>query len=134
MRAFNFTEKEAEQYVPYGCGEYILEHQSFGTPSGVINLLKALEVTLHNGIDPVTKKIIGLQLGEFRDFKTFDDLWNAYKKQVEFFVDLLAEQEVLEYRVAGEQAPFLLLSMLYDDCMDRGKGFFRVGSDIWVEQ
>ncbi|MEG8989724.1 pyruvate formate lyase family protein [Ignavibacteria bacterium 4148-Me] len=127
MRAFNFTEKEAEQYVPYGCGEYILEHQSFGTPSGVINLLKALEVTLHNGVDPLTKKVIGLQLGEFNDFKTFDDLWNAYKKQVEFFVDLLAEQEVLEYKIAGEQAPFLLLSMLYDDCLERGKGIFSGG-------
>ena len=127
VSAFGFNEKEAEQYVPYGCGEYILEHQSFGTPSGVINLLKALEVTLRNGIDPVTGEVIGLQLGEFDDFKTFDDLWQAYKKQVEFFVDLMAQQEEIEYKVAGESAPFLFMSMLYDDCIERGKGLFQGG-------
>jgi pyruvate-formate lyase len=127
VSAFGFSNEEALQYVPYGCGEYILEHQSFGTPSGVINLLKALEVTLHNGVDPVTGKIIGLQLGEFTDFKTFDDLLEAYKKQVEFFVELLAEQEALEYKIAGECSPFLAVSMLYDDCMEKGKGIFSGG-------
>ncbi len=67
MNAFGFSRDEAEQYVPYGCGEYVLEHKSFGTPSGVINLLKALEITLRNGIDPITGKVIGLQLGELKD-------------------------------------------------------------------
>lgn len=127
MAAFGFDRETAEQYVPYGCGEYIIEHQSFGTPSGVINLLKALEVTLHNGIDPMSGKAMGLQLGEFRDFETFDGLWNAYKKQVEFFVEMMAEQEVIEYKIAGEVAPFLYLSMLYDDCLSRGKGAFAGG-------
>lgn len=125
--AFGFDEKTAEQYVPYGCGEYIIEHQSFGTPSGVINLLKALEVTLHNGVDLWTGNVCGLQLGEFKDFKTFDDLFNAYKKQVEFFVDLMAEQEEIEYKVAGEHSPFLYLSLLYDDCLAKGKGAFNGG-------
>ncbi|MHB8579268.1 MAG: pyruvate formate lyase family protein [Ignavibacteriaceae bacterium] len=125
--AFGFDRKEAEQYVPYGCGEYIIEHKSFGSPSGVINLLKALEVTLHNGKDPLTNRIIGLQLGEFKDFKTFNKLWNSYKKQVEFFVHLAAQQEELEYKVASEIAPFLFMSMLYDDCLERGKGIFEGG-------
>jgi pyruvate-formate lyase len=125
--AFGFTDGEAEQYVPYGCGEYILEHRSFGTPSGVINLLKALELTLHNGVDPVTGKKAGLALGELRDFTTFDALFAAYRRQVEHFVGLLAEQEALEYRIAGEAAPFLYASLLYDDCLERGKGLFQGG-------
>lgn len=127
IKAFDFSEIEAEQYVPYGCGEYILEHKSFGSPSGVINLLKALEVTLHNGLDPVTGKVIGLQLGSLNEFKTFDELWEAYKKQVEFFIDLMADQEEIEYQVAGEEAPFLFMSMLYDDCLEKGKGLFQGG-------
>jgi pyruvate-formate lyase len=126
--AFGFSIKEAERYfTPYGCGEFILEGRSFGTPSGVINLLKALEVTLRNGVDPVTGKVIGLQLGNFEDFHSFDDLMNAYKKQVEFFVSLLAEQEVLEYKICGDEAPFLYNSLLYDDCMAKGKGMFAGG-------
>ncbi|HEX9653851.1 MAG TPA: pyruvate formate lyase family protein, partial [bacterium] len=122
MAAFELGREEAEQYVPYGCGEYIIEHKSFGTPSGVINLLKALEVTLHNGSDPITGKAIGLRLGEFKDFETFDHLRAAYRKQVEFFVEMMAEHEVLEYKIAGEIAPFLYMSMLYDDCLARGRG------------
>ncbi len=127
MNAFGFSRDEAEQYVPYGCGEYVLEHKSFGTPSGVINLLKALEITLRNGIDPITGKVIGLQLGELKDFDTFDKLWQAYKKQVEFFVKLLAEQEALEYKIADETSPFLFMSLLYDDCLTKGKGIFSGG-------
>jgi pyruvate-formate lyase len=127
IQAFGFSEDEAEQYVPYGCGEYILGHKSFGTPSGVINLLKALEVTFHNGIDPVTGKVVGLQLGDLKDFATFDELFGAYKKQVEHFVGLLAEQEMIEYNVAGATAPFLYVSMLYDNCLERGKGMFSGG-------
>ncbi|MEW6652671.1 MAG: pyruvate formate lyase family protein [Bacteroidota bacterium] len=127
VKAFGFNREEAEQYIPYGCGEYILEHKSFGTPSGVINLLKALEVTLRNGREPLTGKTIGLQLGEFKDFKSFEDLLSAYKKQVEFFVELLAEQEALEYKTAGETAPFLFVSLLYDDCLEKGNGIFSGG-------
>jgi pyruvate-formate lyase len=127
--AFDFDVKTAEQYVPYGCGEYIIDHQSFGTPSGVINLLKALEVTLNNGIDLFNGRTIGLKLGEFKNFKTFEELLNAYKKQVEFFVKLMAEQEVLEYRISGEHSPYLYLSLLYDGCLERGKGIFAGGID-----
>lgn len=127
MQAFRVEHAEAEQYVPYGCGEYIIEHKSFGTPSGVINLLKALEVTLHNGIDPLTGRKMGLALGAFKDFKSFDELWRAYQKQVEFFVELMADHEALEYKIAGEAAPFLYMSMLYDDCLSRGKGVFSGG-------
>ena len=125
--AFKISEDLATQYVPYGCGEYIIENKSFGTPSGVINLLKALEVTLHNGYDPISKSNMGLALGEFEDFKSFDELMNAYKKQVEFFVRLMAEQEVLEYKIAGEEAPFLLMSLLYDNCLSKSKGMFNGG-------
>ncbi len=127
QRAFGFDRETAEQYVPYGCGEYIIEHQSFGTPSSVINLLKALEVTLHNGRDPVTGRDMGLALGDFAEFTTFDDLWKAYRTQVEHYVQKLADHEALVYRVAGEEAANLYMSMLYDDCIERGQGIFSGG-------
>lgn len=126
-RAFGVDRKEAEQYVPFGCGEYILEGRSFGTPSGVINLLKALEVTLRNGIDPVSGRQIGLALGGLEDFATFDQLWNAYARQVEHFVSLMARQQKIEYDVAGREASFLFLSMLYDDCLERDEAMFSDG-------
>ena len=125
MNAFRIDEKEAEQYLPFGCGEYILNHKSIGTPSGVINMLQALLVTLNNGIDPSTGQKQGLALGT--EFKTYDDLFAAYKKQIELYVDALAKQEKLEYDVAGKTTPFLLISMLFDDCIERGKPVLKGG-------
>jgi pyruvate-formate lyase len=127
MNAFNVGEDEAEQYMPFGCGEYVIDHKSFGSPNGVINLLKALEVTLHNGKELIYGKDLGLKLGKFSDFKTFDDLYKAYKKQVKHFIEILAEQEALEFKSIGDITPFLFMSMLYDDCLERGKGMFSGG-------
>jgi pyruvate-formate lyase len=127
QKAFGVTYEEALQYMPFGCGEYILDHRSFGTPSGVINLLKALEISLHNGKDPMTGRQMGLKTGEFENFESFEDFYEAYKKQVRYFVEALAKQEELEYKVTGENAAFLYLSMLYDGCMERGKAIFNGG-------
>jgi pyruvate-formate lyase len=127
QQAFQIGPDLAEQYVPYGCGEYILEHRSFGTPSGVINLLKALEVTISGGVDLTTGEPMGLKTGGLHSFDRFDDLWTAYCAQVEHYVQLLAEQQMLEYRVASEHSPFLLLSLLYDDCLETGRAAFDGG-------
>ncbi len=126
-KAFQVDLKEAEDYVPFGCGEYVINHKSYGSPNGIINLLKVLEITLRNGRDGITGEQAGIETGKFEDFETFEELWEAYKKQAEYFVDALAVQEEIEYQVTGETAPFLYLSMLYDDCMERGKGIFSGG-------
>ena len=121
MAAFNLPEDEAKHYLPYGCGEYIINRRSFGTPSGLINMLAALNITLHNGIEPLTGKPLGLALGDAASFKTFDQLMAAYNRQIEYFVKYIAIQEGLEYKIAGEQAPLLYYSILFDDCIARGK-------------
>ncbi|MEI6131362.1 MAG: pyruvate formate lyase family protein [Bacillota bacterium] len=108
-KAFRVSRKQAEQYMPFGCGEYVLNHCSFGTPSGVINLTKVLEEVLKNNFD------------------TFESLYDAYKSQVTSLVELLADQESLEYKVVSEVATFPFLTMLYDDCLAQEKFIFSGG-------
>jgi pyruvate-formate lyase len=127
--AFEVGEEIAEQYMPFGCGEYIIDHKSFGSPNGVINLLKALEVTLNNGREVIYGRDMGLKLGEFKDFKTFEELYAAFKKQAEYYIEILAEQEALLYEEIGQISPFLFMSMLYDGCLEKGKGMFAGGLD-----
>lgn len=126
-KAFRVPLCEAEEYTPYGCGEYVLNHRSYGTPSGLINLLKVLEVTLFDGVDPFTGEKAGLSRGGLTAFRTFDELWEAYKEQAERLIEALALQEAYEYRVAAKEAGYLFLSMLYDDCIARGKPIFDGG-------
>ena len=128
-RAFGFTEIEAEQYLPYGCGEYTLYHRSVDTPSGIINLAKALEITIHEGTDPLSGKSMGLDINSIK-IKKFDDLIRLYKKQIEKHLDALAYQQRLEYRVAANLSPFLYFSMLYDSCIERGRPIFDGGVDF----
>ena len=123
MNAFRLDEETAAQYIPFGCGEYVIANKSLGTPSGVINLLKALEVTLFDGYDLIDNR----RMGHPASFETFEELFDAYRRNVETYVDALALQEKIEYDVAGETAPHLLLSLLYDDCVARGKPLLSGG-------
>jgi len=129
-KAFNLPYEEANHAIQFGCGEYVLDHRSVGTPSAVINSLAALNVTLHKGIDPVTGKSIGMpqvRFEKYGKFETFEQLFSAYKEQIEYHVVPLAQHEKLEYDVAGKEAAHLLTSMLMDDCIARGKGIYEGG-------
>lgn len=126
-KAFHVSREEAEQYTPFGCGEYVLYHRSVGTPSDIINLLKALEITLFNGYDHVSGRQISLETGSFSDFSDFDSFFAAYCQQLERYIHIHAEHQRLEYRVAAEHSPFLAASLLYDDCIARGKAIYDGG-------
>jgi pyruvate-formate lyase len=127
--AMGVSREEAEQCVPFGCGELILDGRSFATPSGVLNLLKALEAALFHGVCQRTGRRIGPDLGGLETYRTFDELWAAYTGQVDRLVCRLAEQERLEYDVCGREFSALYLSLLYDDCLERGRAFHAGGLD-----
>ncbi|MFZ2539059.1 MAG: pyruvate formate lyase family protein [Oscillospiraceae bacterium] len=127
MNAMNVSKELAEQYAFFGCGEYMISGKSIGTPNVLINMAKILEITLHNGIDPITQKKIGLETGEINDDMTFEDLMEKFKMQVEFFADLAGSVKELVYDMCNEESSFLLASILYDDCINRGKAIFDGG-------
>lgn len=127
QKVYGVSEEEAQRYVPFGCGEYVLEAISLGTPNNGINLLKALEVTLHHGRDEFRKVQVGEDTGAPEDFDTFEKLWDAYSKQLEPVVWKAALYKKLNYDVAAEQAGYLHISLLMDDCIQRGKGILNGG-------
>ncbi len=90
--------------------------------TGYFNLVKILEVTLHNGFDSLTKKQIGLKTGNPTIFETFDDFFEAYTEQVKHFVDIkIKGNQIIERIWAKNPAPFL--SILIDDCIKNGKDY-----------
>jgi len=128
MHAFEVSEAEAQQYLPFGCGEYVLNHRSFGTPNGIINLLKVLELTLTDGRCLLRGDQIGPGTGNaLADFHDFEQLFQAYTRRLQPLVDALADLQQLTYEVAAGDSNFLLLSILYDDCIARAKPIFAGG-------
>ena len=90
--------------------------------TGYFNLVKILEVTLHNGSDPLTGKQVGLKTGDPTSFSTFHELLEAYTKQIQHFVDIKIKGNLIIERIwAQNPAPFL--SIIIDDCILNGKDY-----------
>ncbi len=121
MNAFGVCREDAEDYVFFGCGEYVLNKKSLGSPNGIINLLKALEITMTGGFDLRDRKRMGLNLGKLTDFDTFEDFYGAYKKQLDHYFYVLARQQQMEYDYCAGVGAFLFITMLMDDCLERNK-------------
>jgi formate C-acetyltransferase len=96
--------------------------------TGYFNLTKVFEVTLNNGIDPRTKKTIGLKTGDPATFKTYDELFEAYKRQIQHFVDIKIEGNSIIERLYAEYMPTPFLSLLIDDCIAKGKDYHDGGA------
>ncbi len=96
--------------------------------TGYFNLPKVLEITLHNGVDPRTGRRVGLETGDPATFASFDELFEAYRRQLNHFIDVKVRgNNVIERLYAGYMpAPFL--SLLIDDCIDRGRGYHDGGA------
>ena len=127
MKAYGVDRKRAESYVPLGCGEIEFDHYSFGTPSGALNMLKTLEITMHCGYDPVSKKYFGPKTKSLDKCSSFKEFYQEYKKQLNYYVDAQAKFEMYQYQKTGELHAFMYVTMLYDECCERGKAVFNGG-------
>lgn len=125
-KAFSVPLKLAAQYTPFGCGEYVLGPWSVGSPNGVLNLVKALEIALHGGIDPVSGVRV-LDLPDPATFTSFDQLWDAYTQVVDVFMTALAQQAVHTYRVIAAEAPFGFIGLLTGDCLESDRHLLSGG-------
>ncbi len=109
-----------------------VESGAFGTESyiltGYFNLTKILEITLNNGIDPRTGTKIGRETGDVREYVTFDQFMEAYKKQGNYFVDIKIKGNNIIERIYADYMPVPFLSLLIDDCITNGKDYNAGGT------
>ncbi len=127
QKAFNVSMEEAMNYIPAGCGEYVLEGRSVGTPNSSLNLLKALELALHHGKDMYYQIQAGPDTGDVEEFSTFEDLWNAFTAQIDPELKLVAYAEKDCYDIIAENAGCLHLSLLMHDCIEKKKPLLEGG-------
>jgi formate C-acetyltransferase len=96
--------------------------------TGYFNLVKVLELTLHNGVNPATGRQLGLATGTPDSFRDFEELFGAFRQQLRHFLEIkLRGNQVIERLYATEMpAPFL--SVLIDDCIRKGKDYNAGGA------
>jgi formate C-acetyltransferase len=91
--------------------------------TGYFNLVKVLEITLNDGVDPRTGKQIGLKTGDPITFKDFDELFTAFEKQLNYFIDIKIKGNNIIERIYSKYMPSPFLSLLIDDCIANGKDY-----------
>lgn len=95
--------------------------------TGYLNVPKILEITLNNGIDPVTGKTVSIQTGDPNNFKTYDELYFAFLKQLHHIVDLKMRVSNYIDRMFAKYAPAPFLSVVIDDCISKGRDYYDGG-------
>jgi pyruvate formate-lyase/glycerol dehydratase family glycyl radical enzyme len=122
--------KSIEDAREGGCSGCI-ETGAFGKEAyvltGYLNVPKILEITLNNGIDPVTGKKAGIATGDPRGFKSFDELYSAFKKQLSFIIETKIRVSNYIDKMFARYAPAPFLSVVIDDCIKRGKDYYNGG-------
>lgn len=130
--AMRVDRKIAEQYIPFGCGEFVIQGKSVGTPNTLLNLTKILQLALNEGYDPMDNiyKAGHVRVKPLNEFNTFDDFYNQYKELLDYYFELSVEAQLHSYEVMNEEVSFLFTSILMDDCIGRGKALLDGGVEI----
>jgi len=109
-----------------------VEAGAFGTEayilSGYFNLAKILELTLNNGFDPRTQKQIGPASGNPALFSSFEELMDAYRTQLNHFINIKIRGNNTIHRIFAESMPAPFLSLIIDDCITNGKDYNAGGA------
>lgn len=109
-----------------------VETGAFGKESyiltGYFNLTKVLEITLNDGLDPATGKLIGLGTGKEAAFESFDHLMEAFNKQLNHFIDIKIEGNQIIEELYATLMPAPFLSLIIDDCIDNARDYNAGGS------
>ena len=95
--------------------------------TGYLNVPKILEVTLFNGINPVTGKKVGIETGDPRNFKSFEELYDAFHAQLKYIIDLKIRINNYIDRMFAKYAPATFLSVIIDDCIKKGRDYYNGG-------
>jgi formate C-acetyltransferase len=100
-----------------------------GSPdAGYVNMGKMLEFVLHNGVDPATGKLMGLQTGDPRDFKNIEEFKDALKKQIIHHYSLIRTGYNLMQSIHMNRYPVIFASMVTKGCVESGKSVQHGGA------
>ena len=123
--------KDLEDARAGGCSGCV-EVGAFGKEAyiltGYFNMPKVFELTLHNGVDPMSGKQLGPRTGEPDSFKNFDDLYAAYRAQFKHFLEVKLRGNQFIERMYATRMPAPFLSVLTDDCVARGRDYNAGGA------
>lgn len=111
-----------------GCVEPVVPGKDNMASSGYLNICKCLELALNNGVNPLTGTLLGPRTGNPHDFSSFDEVWEAFEKQLRHAISLKVLYDSIARQVYAEFCPVPFTSLLVKDCLEKGKDFHDGGA------
>lgn len=96
--------------------------------TGYFNLPKVLELTLNRGTDPRTGVLVGKDTGDPAGWTSFADLMSAFEVQLNHLIDIKVRGNNVIERLWARYIPTPFLSLLIDDCIQKGKDYHEGGA------
>ncbi|HBR03405.1 MAG TPA: formate C-acetyltransferase/glycerol dehydratase family glycyl radical enzyme [Ruminiclostridium sp.] len=129
LKSHGVSHEDAMNYAIVGCVELTTHGNALAwSDAAMFNLLKALELTLHHGIDQLTGQKTGLDLGDLTTYKTFQELEDAFATQIDYFMDRMAECVAQVEKMHEALLPTPFLSAVIDDCLATGRDVTQGGA------
>ncbi|MBN1682274.1 glycyl radical protein [Candidatus Bathyarchaeota archaeon] len=119
---------DARSGGPSGCVEISVFGKENCNLTGYINWPKILEITLNNGVDPASGKKIGLETGNPRNFTDFKQLLEAYRQQLNYFIEIKIKGNNIIERIFAELMPTPVMSLFVEDCIKSGLDYHQGGA------
>lgn len=121
------TLQDAREYNIIGC----VEPQRSGKTEGwhdaaFFNMCRPLELVFSNGMDK--GELVGVRTGDVAEMKTFDEFYDAYKKQMNYAISLLVNADNAIDVAHAQRCPLPFLSGMIEDCIGRGKSVQEGGA------
>ena len=118
---------DAREYNIIGC----VEPQKAGKTEGwhdaaFFNMCRPLELVFANGMDQ--GEMVGIPTGDVTKMDTFEEFYDAYKKQMEYCISLLVNADNAIDVAHAKRCPLPFLSSMIDDCISRGKSVQEGGA------
>jgi len=110
-----------------------------GTVNCNPNLAKSMELTLWNGKNmpgnfakPWTKdgEQLGLKTGEPENFKSWNEFWDVWKKQIKFIIKFMVEINDMTEEIRGKYMPTPYLSTFVRGCIEKGLDVRNGGPEL----
>lgn len=114
--------------IASGCVETGTAGKEAYVLTGYLNIPKVLELVLNRGYDEYSHEQVGLDLGDPREFKSYEEVYDAFYKQLKYVVDVKVAGNNMIERMYMENMPVPLLSVITDDCIKAGKDYNAGGA------
>ena len=127
LQSRGLTLEDARDYNIIGCVEPQKSAKTDGWhDAAFFNMCRPLELVFSNGVDKGVQ--IGLQTGDVTKMTSFDEFYDAYKKQMVYFIELLVNADNAIDLAHAERCPLPFQSCMVEDCFGRGKSLQEGGA------